>query len=291
MQTSPNPHSSPLSAPSASNATKPIPPRRLINEGIKNSSTQEISFALQLDRSLLPYALRTAVSKGIVPLVRYLLDTEGAPVETVNVSNVVTEPSIELLDVLVAAGWNLNQRSPLGFRLLDMIPGNEEMVRWCLHNRAEVSDGREDEDDVRYPPLTEEAAGLATVSCFKLLRANNAQLGRKVLHKAASSAASCDELEKPERIAMLEYLVEKEQLDVNKLDTDGQLPNHWGTPLAYAAKERHGADVVRWLLEKGADPKIKECFGHHDALSYAELYGNEEVAQVLRQSIIDEGNK
>ena len=49
--------------------------------------------------------------------------------------------------------------------------------------------------------------------------------------------------------------------------------------------------MVRWLLEKGADPEIKECFGHHDALNYAELCGNEEVAQVLRQSIKDEHNR
>ena len=270
---------------------KSVPPRRLINEGIRNGSTEEISSALQLDRSLLPYALNSAVSKGIVPLTVYLLDTENAPVETVTVSNVVTEPSVELLDVLVSAGWNLKQRSHLGFRVLDMIAGNEGMVRWCLDHGAEVSDRKEDEDDVRYPPLTEQAAALATVSCLKFLRSNNAQLGRRMLHKAASSAASCDELEKPERMAMLDYLVVEEHLDVNKLDTDGQLPNHWGTPLAYAAKERHGADVVKWLLEKGADPKIKDCFGHHDALSYAELYGNEEIAQLLRQSVKDEGNK
>ena len=276
---------------SPSNTAEPVSPRRLINEGIRNGSIEEISSALQLDRSLLAYSLRTAVSKGTLSLIVYLLNIEGAPVETVTVSNVVTEPSVELLDVLVTAGWNLNQRSPLGFRLLDMITGNEEMVRWCLGHGAEVSDGKQDEDDVKYPSLTEEAAGSATVSCFKYLRANNAQLGRRTLHNAASSAASCNESARSERMAMLKYLIEEEHLDVNKFDTNGQLPNHWGTPLAYATKERHGADVVRWLLKKGADPKIKDCFGHHDALNYADLYGNEEVAQVLRQWIKDEGNK
>ena len=80
---------------------------------------------------------------------------------------------------------------------------------------------------------------------------------------------------------MLRFLVEEERLDVNRLDTDGQLPNHWGTPVAYAAKGKGGEDAIRYLLARGADPSVSDCWGSHDALSLAKFYGNEDVARVL----------
>ena len=50
----------------------------------------------------------------------------------------------------------------------------------------------------------------------------------------------------------------------------------------YAATSRRGVEVVQWLLERGADPEIKDCWGNHDALNLAEFSKNEEVAQILR---------
>lgn len=70
--------------------TKPTSPRRLITDGIRNQSTAEIVHALQLDRSLLPFALSSAVSKGSVPLTAYLLTTERAPVDTLTPLNIAT---------------------------------------------------------------------------------------------------------------------------------------------------------------------------------------------------------
>lgn len=269
--------------------SKPPSPRRLITNGIRNQSTAEIAQALQLDPSLLPFALSSAVSKGSVPLTVYLLTTERAPVDTLTPLNLATEPSVELLDTVVSAGWDLNQRSPdkgagKGPRLLDLVAWNEGLVKWCLEHGAQMSDGAEDEDALKYPQLTERVAASGTVSIFKLLRANDARIGRRTLHRAAESAASCDAADKAKRMAMLSFLVEEERLDVNRIDTDGQLPNHWGTPVAYAAKGKGGEDVVRYLLARGADPSVKDCWGNHDALSLAELYGNEGVARVLRES-------
>ncbi|KAL8788496.1 MAG: hypothetical protein Q9195_007273 [Heterodermia aff. obscurata] len=284
--------SHPLSAssnnPAASNATKPIPPRRLINEGIRNGSTEEIARALQLDRTLLPYALNTAVWRGSVPITTYLLNDEHAPVERLRVSSVLQEPTIELLDVLVSAGWDLNQRSPASGpgmvgRFLDGVAHDEGMVRWCLEHGAEVSDGKENEDEYRYRPLTDLAAGEATVSCFKMIRAHGAQLGRKTLHKAVKGAAWCPPENKLERMAMLEYLVNEERLDVNQLDTDDRLAGHPGTPIMYAIDRTGGADVVSWLLDHGANPKIKNSSEGLDALDLAERWENEEIKCVLRQ--------
>lgn len=276
-------------APSNPQKTKSPSPRRLVTDGIRNDSTAEISRALRLDRSLLPFALSSAVSKGSVPLTTYLLTSERAPVEALTPLNIAIEPSVELLDVIVCAGWDLNQRSPdrgagKGQRVMDLVASDEDLVRWCLEHGAQVSNGAEDDNALRNPPLTESVAASGTLSSFKLLRANNARIGRRTLHSAAASAATCDAPEKPERMAILRFLVEKERLDVNRIDTDEQLPNHWGTPIAYAAKGKGGEDVIRYLLAKGADPRVKDCWGNHDALSLAELYGNEDVVRVLRES-------
>lgn len=74
------------------------------------------------------------------------------------------------------------------------------------------------------------------------------------------------------------------RLVFNRIDTGWRLPNHWGTPVAYAAKGKDGEDVVRYLLGRGADPTVKDCWGNHDALSLAGFYGNEDLALVLRES-------
>ena len=290
-----HPQSESSNNPRTSNAAKPVPPRRLINEGIRNGSTEEISRALQLDCTLLPYALSTAVWRGSVPLTAYLLNNEHAPVETLMVSSVLQEPTIELLDLLISAGWDINQRSPssgpgMVGRFLDGVVHDERMVRWCLEHGAEVSDGKENEDGYRYRPLTELAARAATVSSFKLMRAHGAQLGRKTLHKAVEGAARCSLEKKHERMAMLEYLVIEERLDVNRLDTDDRLAGHPGTPIMYAIDGEGGAGVVSWLLMHGANPKTKNSDGH-DVLDLAERRGNEEVKSVLRQWNEDDGER
>ncbi|MCJ1268400.1 hypothetical protein MMC22_008288 [Lobaria immixta] len=281
-----------LNASSTSPGAAPTPvaqrieppcPRRMIVDGVRNCSTAEISRALQLDRSLLPFALSTAVRRGSVLLTRYLLVTESAPANTLTPLNVVLEASVELLDLVVTAGWDLNKRSlqGKGDRLLDLVAFDEGLVKWCLEHGAQVSDGAEKEDAFTFPPLTERVAALGTVSIFKIICAKGAHVGQRTLHRAAESAAKYDT---PQRVALLRFLVEDVQLDVNRMDTDGQMPDHWGTPIAYAAKGKSGENVVRYLLAKGADPRVKDCWGIHDALSLAELCGNKKVAQVLRES-------
>jgi len=82
---------------------------------------------------------------------------------------------------------------------------------------------------------------------------------------------------------MVKFLVEEKRLDINRIDTDVQLPNHWGTPVEYASKGKFGEELVRFLLAKGADPRVMDCWGNHDALSLAEFYENKDVARVLRE--------
>ncbi|MCJ1465298.1 hypothetical protein MMC07_003915 [Pseudocyphellaria aurata] len=278
--------SNPTDAVTDSELTKPIP-RLMINKGVKNKSTTEIVRALRLDPSLLSYALTLAVSKGSVSLTRYLLTTESASVHELTPMHLVGNPSVELLDVVVSAGWDLNRRFEefgMKMRLLDLLSSKEDLVKWCLEHGAQISDGIENENPFKCWPLTESVAGVGTVSCFKLIRAKGARIGRKTLHVAVERAAMCHVSSKPTRMAMVRFLVEEERLDVNQMDTDKQLENHWGTPIAYAAKESGGEDVVRYLLKKGADPTIKDCMGDHNALSLADFYKNYGVGQALREA-------
>lgn len=233
-------------------------------------------------------SLFSAVYKGSVALTAYLITTEHAPVDKLTPLTLAIEPSVELLDTVVSAGWNLNQRSPdrgagKGQRLIDLVAGNECLVKWCLEHGSRISHGAENEDPLRYPPLKESVAASGNVSIFKMLCANDARIGRRALHRAAESAATCDAADKAERMAMIRFLVEEEGLDVNRIDTEGRLPKHWGTPVTYAAKGKGGDDVVRYLLAKGADPRVMDCWGNHNALSLAEFYGNKDVVRVLME--------
>ena len=85
----------------------------MMTDAIKNQSTIEVSRVLQLDRSLLPYALSIAVFKDFVPTTKYLLTTEDADVHRLNPLFVAAESSIELLDAIFGAGWDLNKRKPV----------------------------------------------------------------------------------------------------------------------------------------------------------------------------------
>lgn len=113
----------------------------MIVKGIMSHSTAEISRTLQLDRSLLGFVLQTAVYRGDVPMTAFLVTTEGAPVDTLSPVWIAAEVSIELLDTLVSAGWDMKKRSSItgpsttrGQRLLSMVIWNEELVKWCIEH-------------------------------------------------------------------------------------------------------------------------------------------------------------
>lgn len=112
-------------------------------------------------------------------------------------------------------------------------------------------------------------------------------IGRETLHAAAECAAS-SAAKKPARMAMLRYLVKEERLDVN---TEGRLPNHWGTPIAYAAMGQDGEDAVQYLLAKGAEPTVKDFWGNHDAIVLAKFYGDKDVVRVLKVWLLEDSTR
>ncbi|KAJ9414375.1 hypothetical protein QL093DRAFT_2468103 [Fusarium oxysporum] len=150
-------------------------------------------------------------------------------------------------------------------------------------------------------PLLETCAVRGSVATFRFLQSKGALLGHRTLHRAAGEAASFgadpftyqevhdqavgdDAGARNERAEMLVFLVDEMKLDINAMDsTVPYRAYHWGTPLCYAAVKEKGAHVVRWLLEKGAQPKVETAQNVADAEMLAKLTGCTENARILRE--------
>lgn len=248
--------------------------------GIRAASTNDP----QKDQELLSWSVRRAVWVGNTEILRYLLEHESAQPDPLPPIMVSVSPSIPLLELLFDHGWDINQRdngAGGGQTLLQLVCGDESLVHWCLDHGASVEDKHP--DPYKCPPLLELVATRNTVDVFKLLRSLGAQLGPRTLHRAASAAAHhSDDEHQAIRMAMVKYLVDELGLDVNAMDCEGKWPNHWGTPLCYACRCDNGGEVVRFLLDRGADPSIKDCWGMHNALDIAGKEKDGQVSELLR---------
>ena len=142
-----------------------------------------------------------------------------------------------------------------------MVCENEHLVNWLL-SRGAVAADPPDLDSFNTPPILERVASSGSVSTFKILRDLGAQITRRVLHRAVQSAAYAENREMfEERMTMVKFLVEDAGCDVNAMDVaqGQQLPNHWGTPAAYAMQyaqpnsDRAGqvVELIGYLLEVG----------------------------------------
>ena len=237
---------------------------------------------------ILSFSVYIAVLQGKPSVVKYLLDQKDAPMDTLCPSIVSSNPSIELLQILIDHGWDINQPDlrESGERLLQLVTSDIDLVRWCLDHGARVEDGHDDKFPC--PPLLQSAASLGTVETWKLLRARGAQPGGLMLHYAVSSAASAsrwgiDRL--PVRMEMVKFLVEELKMDVNAVDTEAPRTLYFGPPLAHAVRVRKcREEVVRYLLEKGADPTITDVH-RFDALMNAEYNQNDHVVEMLRNRL------
>lgn len=133
-------------------------------------------------------------------------------------------------------------------------------------------------EDVYQSCLLESAASHVSVDTFKILQDKGAPLGTRTLHFAASGGKS----------DMVRYLVEEVKCNVNAMDCPpGLKPGNFnGTPLNYAVKgpqDERQLGCVRLLLEKGADPRLKDVWGVGDAWKWAELEKNESVIRILNE--------
>ncbi|KAH8680432.1 hypothetical protein BGZ61DRAFT_359088 [Ilyonectria robusta] len=265
---------------------------------------------------LLPSVLGQCIRHGSVDLVRYLLEHEKAPMTFVSPLAISGNPSIALLELLLTHGWDINQAEDLGplgqnRKLIDFVCNDGQLIRWLVQHGARVTDGEVDNYEL-FPqpaPLLETCAVRGSVASFRYLQAKGALLGKRTLHRAVGEASAfgtnpfidaqeglgaetCCQAEdgesrgdaraRRERAEMLIFLVDEMKLDVNAMDSD--FPNRayrWGTPLCYAAVKEKGADVIRWLLEKRAQPTIKTAQDVTDAEELANAMKCGENARIL----------
>ncbi|RSM01598.1 hypothetical protein CEP52_008503 [Fusarium oligoseptatum] len=283
---------------------RPPNPRDILDEAIEHNSIPQLAEALQIAQSnpprnssyekFLATALSDCVENGKLDLVKYLLEQESAPLTSLSPTKVWSKFSIPLVELLITHGWDINQQAPRGptdrcRRLVDLACHDQDIIAWLVDHGARVDGGEYEYEIFPQPaPLLETCALQGSVSTFKYLQEQGARLGRRTLHLATGAAAALgvdpNEAErKKARLEMLRFLVEEVKLDVNAMDTD--VPHHarhLGTPICYAASKANGEAVVRWLLEKGADPRIKNMEGA-DAEYVAQDHGCEKPLAVLRE--------
>ncbi|KAI1371277.1 hypothetical protein F4677DRAFT_315076 [Hypoxylon crocopeplum] len=287
---------------------------QLINS-FRANSLAEIQSILQRARTESPEAysgiLRDALWRALYracspEIIRHLVMIEHAPIDTLSPSVIARSASIPVLDILLSHGWDVNRSGNDGETIIYYVLHDEALVRWLVDRGADIELG-----DIEYlangrfiprPPLLLEAcAERGSFASFKILLEKGAKLSRRVLHCASHSAAesgadpASPESERwsgegaegfarrKERGQILRYLVEEQELDVNQMDSDIPAQMHWGTPINYAAKARHGIGVVKWLLSKGADPTIKGLDSGMDAEGIARTWAqSEEIVDLVK---------
>lgn len=311
-------------------------PKAMVERGCKANDTtivargMEAARAANIGQKISDFGLRTAMNSGNIAVVRYLLEEEKASAKGLNPLTVARNASIELLQLLVDHGFDLNEPASyvptpgVGGYLLQRVCGDDELVRWCVEHGAKVN-GME-VDPYKSPPLLQSVAAGGTVESFIYLLEKGAEFEGRILHVAAGwvgaekvvwKDADLDDKNDKEkkkeerrkkdeeikiyfqkRMRMVEYLVDVLKLDVNEMDihalgSEESMPNFWGTPICYAARNpTDGDEVVKFLLERGADPYIKEAMDdYNDAFGYAKQEGNIKVAKVLEDWKSKQGNR
>lgn len=68
------------------------------------------------------------------------------------------------------------------------------------------------------------------------------------------------------------------------VDINYQHPEFLTTPLQ-GAVEKEQYEIAKYLLDNGADPLLKEHFGHHTPLSMAKFLKNKKLVALLEEYI------
>ncbi|KAJ9293833.1 hypothetical protein DTO271G3_7460 [Paecilomyces variotii] len=221
--------------------------------------------------------LFTAVRNNQVATVAYFLD-QGVPMNQELFLYATESKSYQMLQVFLEHGWDINTpvdslRPPALAYTFD----DEALVNWFLDHGADPNApcGRD------CTPLSW-AMRYASFSTLQLLFNRGGTILRgQLLHHAA-------ERELSDRLDALKFVLEIGGLkSINNLiyqdSLDDYLMNMYsglGTPLQLAAG-KGSLDLVKLLVDRGADPLIKDPTGQI-ALRWAIRRGHTEVAEFLR---------
>ncbi|KAK4617625.1 hypothetical protein CLAFUW4_12566 [Fulvia fulva] len=147
--------------------------------------------------------LRRAAARSAVQVLRYVIeqgvDIKKLVAKDIMINDEPLEPSVEVLEILVAHGWDVNSRGD-SWPLLWYVVEYPDLVRWCLDHRAEVdipddppqanADGTESRTKLPRPTILSLAASSSSIETFELLRAQGAPLDQRTLHLAVKTATS-----------------------------------------------------------------------------------------------------
>ncbi|KAI9794097.1 MAG: hypothetical protein M1833_000462 [Piccolia ochrophora] len=236
----------------------------------------------QLNTDYLTHGLDAAISKDRPQVARYLQERGARIVEQV-ISSARRKKSLSIFQCLVDHGWNVNTPERGGRYMLPSVVQDESLTRWFLDQGADPNLGTDPwlttsgeyacERPKRGAALNN-AADHSTVAVFDLLLERGAKMERSVpLHAAAIS------VEDAGRIPMMAHLLEL-GVDINGSD-DVWGPYRRGTPLHHAVAEVH-LEKVRFLLENGADPHLKNDWGM-TPLERAEKRGYQPLLELFEQ--------
>lgn len=219
--------------------------------------------------------LMSALRNQAPRVLSYLLD-HGASVNWVLPwmigSNLEPEkPSLEVLEILVAHGWDINSRGPdcTDWPLLWRVTGYHDLVEWCLDHGASVyipcdtpPTDAHGVSRVPHRPLLEVAAAAGTVATFELLRDKGAPLTRRTLHEAVKYATICAPSHQSVHDTLFERRMDMVRHIVDVLGIDVNAEEWWpgevgGTPMCFVANFKASSKDTRkliwFLLDHGAD--------------------------------------
>jgi hypothetical protein len=217
-----------------------------------------------------------------------------------------TLPSVETLELLLAHGWDINNRSTSGSDaepFMWHVIHSLDMLKWCLFHGASFHP--RDQEPLSPNAITksqrvcrqilEKVAAWGSISVFEFLRENGAPLGWRPLHLAVETATFYDPpspsapakkenmSEYTERMDMVRHLIDVVGIDVNApdqppgLDYDG----YNGTPICYVAGskvlDKDTRELTWLLLDRGADPgkalELADLVGHDRFRADVEAWG------------------
>jgi hypothetical protein len=241
-------------------------------------------------------SLSEAIRQKNIKMVQFLLD-ENVSDGDLPIENAVRGRAFEILELFLRYGWDINQpmgrNEPSALRYylqsllmsllltymfsIPLCTSDDEMVLWLLDHGADPN-SRCDWD---FTPTSYAmyAASLKTIECLFQRGAN--PLYGQLLHHAVLR-------EKPDALDLVRQIVERgAPINEIKYEQDAKTyierePFGLGTPLHRAA-EFGKVDIVRYLLEMGADSLILDSKGRTPRF-WAEQKGYAEVVSVLKEA-------
>lgn len=231
--------------------------------------THSISMAQRADsedtvQEVLQEGLKRGPNHAAMKCLHYVFLELGADVHQLPLHRIIciegtSDTTREVLEILVARGYDINSES-FGLPVLWHVGvGDYSFLKWCLDQAANVNPPDHHPPGYRSPweLILEIAAIAGNIDSFELLRSTGASLGRGVgvFPRAVMAANECPS---PQKIRMLNHLLEVVGCDV---DSRSYGPYYGSgsmcsTPLCWIACRPKGANVkelICFLLDHGAD--------------------------------------